>query len=131
MAQQASQGAPNLNILVQIAYNIWLVWRLFWEKRVSIVLKALPLASLIYLVSPDISAIPCIGALTFQFLDDAVVLYVLNRFFVSWAPAKVVGEHQLALDAQFTRLLGVEAMPDEEEDESEDGASGGAPDSID
>lgn len=74
-----------------------LIWRLLSDKRVNIFLKILPVASLVYLVSPiDLlpgMALPFIGA-----LDDAAVLWIGTSLFISLCPEEIVHEHTLALE---------------------------------
>jgi uncharacterized membrane protein YkvA (DUF1232 family) len=76
--------------------RIKLVLRLMSDRRVSFFLKLLPIASLIYLVSPvDLVpglALPIIGA-----LDDAAVLWIGLSLFMSLCPDEVVQEHLNAL----------------------------------
>jgi len=66
------------------------------DRRVNFFLKLLPIASLVYLVSPvDLApglALPIIGA-----LDDAAVLWLGLSLFMSLCPDDVVQEHLNAL----------------------------------
>jgi uncharacterized membrane protein YkvA (DUF1232 family) len=67
------------------------------DRRVSFVLKLLPVAAAIYLVSPiDLLpglALPVIGA-----LDDAAVIWFGTTLFVSLCPPEVVREHNEELE---------------------------------
>jgi uncharacterized membrane protein YkvA (DUF1232 family) len=73
-----------------------LILRLMGDKRINTLLKLLPIAALIYLVSPiDLlpgAVIPFIGA-----LDDAAVIWLGATLFVSLCPEEVVQEHMNAL----------------------------------
>ncbi|MBM3151666.1 MAG: DUF1232 domain-containing protein [Chloroflexi bacterium] len=76
------------NLLVQLK----LIWRLIGDPRVSLFLKLLPIASLVYLVSPvDLApglALPFIGA-----LDDAAIVWIGTSLFLNLCPDHVVQEH--------------------------------------
>jgi len=107
MAQETPAGL-DLNKIQEILYNGWLAFRLFWDGRVPLLLKVVPLVGFIYLVSPvDLSSIPCIGIFTLGILDDVAVIHFLNiLLFIPLSPPHVVGEHQRKLDVKFARLLG-------------------------
>ena len=84
-----SQNAGFFQDLIQ---RIKLVWRLLVDRRVNLFLKLLPVASLVYLLSPiDLApeiTLPVIGV-----LDDAVVLWIGTSLFVNLCPEGVVQEH--------------------------------------
>ena len=68
-----------------------LVWRLTFDKRVSIFLRALVPLALIYIISPyDIlrDRIPVLGR-----FDDLIILSLSLLFLTKLAPAEVVDEH--------------------------------------
>ena len=68
-----------------------LVWRLTFDKRVSIFLRALVPLALLYVISPyDIlkDRIPIIGR-----FDDLIVLGLALLFLTKLAPPNVVDEH--------------------------------------
>jgi uncharacterized membrane protein YkvA (DUF1232 family) len=75
--------------------------RLIGDRRVSFLLKLLPIGAAIYVISPvDLipgAVIPFIGA-----LDDAVVLWLGTTLFMSLCPEAVVQEHTNALDKVVT-----------------------------
>jgi uncharacterized membrane protein YkvA (DUF1232 family) len=79
-----------------------LVIRLMRDKRVPIYLKALPLASLAYLVSP-LDFIPDPILILGQ-LDDIAAILVGVETFIKLCPQNVVAEHRAELggDAPFT-----------------------------
>ena len=68
-----------------------LVWRLTFDKRVSIFLRALVPIALLYVISPyDIlrDRIPIIGR-----FDDLIILGLASLFLTTLAPPNVVDEH--------------------------------------
>ena len=68
-----------------------LVWRLTFDKRVSIFLRALVPLALIYIVSPyDIlrDRIPVVGR-----FDDLIILGLALLFLTKLAPPTIVDEH--------------------------------------
>lgn len=67
-----------------------LTWRLLRDRRVNTLFKLIPIASLLYLISPLDFAIPL--------LDDVAVLWVGNSIFTELCPADVVEEHRAALE---------------------------------
>lgn len=73
--------------LPEIGLRIKLIYRLMLDRRVSIFLKALPLASLVYLVLPEF----------FPVVDDAIVLWLGAYLFVELCPDDIVDEHMKKL----------------------------------
>ena len=75
--------------------NLRLVWRLFWDGRVPLILKlAMPMA-LSYLALPfDFlkDFIPVVGR-----FDDLLVLALASIVFVRLAPTQIVDEHRAAI----------------------------------
>lgn len=68
-----------------------LVWRLTFDKRVSIFLRAVVPIALLYVISPyDIlrDRIPIVGR-----FDDLIILGLALLFLTKLAPANVVDEH--------------------------------------
>ncbi len=61
-----------------------LIWRLMGDNRVSPFLKALPVATLVYLVFPDLVPGP---------IDDAAVIWLGTSLFVELCPQAIVQEH--------------------------------------
>ncbi|MEI7987759.1 MAG: YkvA family protein [Chloroflexota bacterium] len=69
---------------------IKLIGRLMADKRISPVLKLLPISSLIYFISPiDLMIGP---------LDDAAIVGLALYFFIEFCPKEVVDEHLKALE---------------------------------
>ena len=71
-----------------------LIVRLMGDKRVSPYLKLLPIASLVYLISPVdlVMAIPGVSA-----LDDMAIVSLGAYLFVEFCPPDVVQEHMKKL----------------------------------
>lgn len=70
--------------------QIRLIMKLIGDKRVSPLLKALPIFSIIYLISPLDIVIPLV--------DDAFILWIANTLFLELCPTDVVEEHRTALE---------------------------------
>ncbi len=70
-----------------LVIRIKLILRLMGDRRVSPILKLIPIASLVYLVLPDIPG-P---------FDDAAVLWLGSYLFVQLCPPDVVQEHMAKL----------------------------------
>jgi uncharacterized membrane protein YkvA (DUF1232 family) len=83
----------NGGMLSDLVTRAKLILRLMGDRRVNLFLKLLPVASIIYLISPvDLApgvALPVIGV-----LDDAAVLWIGTSLFVELCPPNVVKEHQ-------------------------------------
>lgn len=80
-----------------IGTRIKLIIRLIADPRVSIFLKLLPIASLIYLIipspiPPDLIPLP---------LDDALFVWLATYLFVELCPPDVVQEHMRALNMEI------------------------------
>ena len=90
-------NSQNTGFFQDLIQRIKLIGRLLGDKRVNFFLKILPVASVIYLVSPiDFApglALPIIGA-----LDDAAILWLGTSIFVSLCPEEVVQEHLAVLN---------------------------------
>ena len=84
-------------VLKEFLKQAKLVGRLIGDRRVNGLLKLIPIASIIYLVSPvDLVpglAVPLLGA-----LDDAAVVWIGTTLFVELCPPDVVQEHRDALE---------------------------------
>ena len=89
-------SAQNSGFFQDLIERVKLIGKLMADSRVSFLLKIIPVASLIYLISPvDIlpgAVLPVVGA-----LDDAAVLWIGTSLFVSLCPEGVVREHLNAL----------------------------------
>jgi uncharacterized membrane protein YkvA (DUF1232 family) len=89
-------STENTGFFKDMLFRLKLIWRLMGDKRVSPLLKLLPIGALIYLISPiDLlsgAVLPVIGA-----LDDAAALWLGATLFVALCPEDVVEEHTNAL----------------------------------
>jgi hypothetical protein len=74
----------------ELTLRIKLILRLLGDSRVNVLLKILPIGSLIYLVMPDIVPGP---------IDDAALIWLATYLFVELCPPEVVQEHLEALKA--------------------------------
>jgi len=109
-----------------------LILRLMSDKEVNFLLKLLPIAALVYVVSPvDLLPglmLPVIGA-----LDDAAVLWLGTTVFVALCPDEVVQKHRDALEKvvhstwrdapEETSTAIVEAQPNETAEDDQTGDS--------
>lgn len=103
--------APEKNIvknqggfLNELMIRIKLVFRLMGDNRVNLFYKVIPVASLVYLVSP-VDLLPLVP------IDDALVVWLATVLFVELAPADVVKEH--LDDLRKVVQIGWEDAPDE------------------
>lgn len=87
LMERDQRGAPS-----GLGTQFRLLLRLLRDPRVNLLLKALPVAAVVYLVSPLDAAIPVI--------DDAVVLGLGFYAFLELCPPDVVAEHRAALAAE-------------------------------
>jgi uncharacterized membrane protein YkvA (DUF1232 family) len=77
-------------LLGDITARIKLIWRLMSDRRVSVVLKLLPLSTLIYLVVPT-------DLFPINPIDDAMIIWLGTYLFVELCPPDVVQEHMTNL----------------------------------
>jgi len=82
--------------------RVKLIWRLIRDRRVSPWLKIIPVAGLIYLISP-IDLIPDIALPVIGELDDAAVLWLTNYLFIELCPPNIVQEHVDALNIKSNK----------------------------
>ena len=89
--------SKNTGVIQDLLRQVKLIYKLMGDKRVSFFLKLLPVASIVYLVSPvDLVpglALPVIGA-----LDDAAILWLGTTLFLSLCPEEIVEEHKERLN---------------------------------
>lgn len=69
--------------------RIKLILRLMADPRVSPFLKVIPVASLVYLLFPDLAPGP---------IDDAMIIWLSTSLFVELCPQEVVQEHMEAIE---------------------------------
>jgi len=89
---------PQGGMIRDFILRVKLIWRLIRDRRVSPWLKIIPVAGLIYLISP-IDLIPDIALPVIGELDDAAVLWLTNYLFIELCPPNIVQEHVNALNA--------------------------------
>jgi uncharacterized membrane protein YkvA (DUF1232 family) len=87
--------APQSGMIHSVVVRTKLVLRLLADKRVSPLVKLIPVGALIYLLSPvDIlMGVPGLSA-----VDDAAVLGLGYYFFLEMCPPGVVDEHMKAIE---------------------------------
>jgi hypothetical protein len=73
-----------------LSLRIKLILRLIADPRVNVLIKALPIGSIVYLVMPDFMPGP---------IDDALVIWLATYLFVELCPPDIVQEHLEALKA--------------------------------
>ena len=106
--RRAKEPKEQINWLKEFFSQFEVAWKLFWDPRVPISTKLVPLLTLIYLLSPvDIfpDVVPGLGQ-----VDDLMILLVGLRMFISLSPAAVVAEYE-RVTGKFTQ--------DEDWDETE------------
>ena len=89
---------PQGGVVRDFILRVKLILRLVSDKRVNPWLKLIPVAGLVYLISP-IDLIPDVVFPIIGQLDDAAVLWITNYFFVELCPPEIVSEHLKALNA--------------------------------
>lgn len=82
------EGA-NLGWFQGIADHFRLVWRLWNDNRINLLLKLLPFGSLIYFISPLDLPTP---------LDDLGVIYLFTYLFVEMSPPDIVAKHRIEIE---------------------------------
>lgn len=87
LVERDKGGAPS-----GLGNQFKLLLRLLRDSRVNPLVKALPIAAVVYLVSPLDAGLPVI--------DDAVVLGLGFYAFLELCPPDVVAEHRAALAAE-------------------------------
>lgn len=94
MQKRPSQGIiPSQGGVVQDALlRIKLIFRLLADRRVNPWLKLVPIAGILYLVSP-LDLIPDVMLPVIGELDDLAILWLTNHFFIEFCPPEVVREH--------------------------------------
>src|SRR5512142_1040597 len=93
---------PQGGMVRDFILRVKLILRLIGDRRVSPWLKIIPVAGLVYLISP-LDLIPDIALPIIGELDDAAVLWLTNVVFIELCPPEVVDEHVKALTANVRR----------------------------
>jgi hypothetical protein len=84
-----SNPSPRASLFLNLGKQARLVVRLMRDRRVSPFLKLLPIATLVYLFSPDVMIGP---------IDDPLVIWLGTVLFVELCPQDVVREHLDAIN---------------------------------
>jgi len=104
--------APYSGGMLQgLTNRIKLIFRLMGDPRVSPLLKVIPVASLVYLVFPDLAPGP---------IDDAAVIWLSTYLFVELCPPDVVQEHMQAIEKVIPGMAHDAANPGDDEIKEED-----------
>jgi len=110
---------PQGGMMRDVVKRLKLIARLMGDSRVNLFLKALPLASVAYLIFPfDLApgvVFPIIGA-----LDDAAILWIGSTLFVELCPPNVVKEHMQELDSNLDDVSSSEVVDAEATDMDND-----------
>lgn len=81
-------GGKKPGVIDGFTNYVKLVVRLLADRRVNLLLKLLPIGSLLYLFIPDLAPGP---------IDDALLIWLGTTLFVELCPEDVVNEHREAL----------------------------------
>ncbi len=93
MTRQTPTKSPRRGLIEEFVLEGKLIFRLLLDSRVSILLKLIPLAGLIFVVNPvDFPG----------FLDDLLVFILSLILFVELSPRQVVDEHRKYLRSVVT-----------------------------
>ncbi|MGC9347208.1 MAG: YkvA family protein [Anaerolineae bacterium] len=90
--RRSERSKDQIGWLKEFFSQFEVAWKLFWDRRVPISTKLVPLLTLVYLLSPvDIvpDVVPGLGQ-----VDDLMILLVGLRLFISLSPAAVVAEYE-------------------------------------
>ncbi|HTP01936.1 MAG TPA: YkvA family protein [Anaerolineales bacterium] len=93
---------PQASMIQAFVFRVKLIIRLIGDRRVNPWLKIIPVAGLLYLISP-IDIIPDVMLPIIGELDDAAILWLTNYLFVELCPPEIVEEHVRALSASSKR----------------------------
>ncbi len=97
--------SKTANVTAGLLTQARLVWRLLRDSRVPAWAKLIPVAGLIYLISP-IDLIPDLMLPGVGEIDDLAVLLIALKMFVEITPPRLVNEHlQNLLDRKGKRQV--------------------------
>lgn len=87
----------KVGMLAEIIKNAKLVWRLMLDPHVSLGLKMIPPATLLYLLFPiDILPDPILGL---GQLDDIALILLGVKLFIALCPQEIVRQHLREMDS--------------------------------
>jgi uncharacterized membrane protein YkvA (DUF1232 family) len=99
MAEKKDIMIPSQGGMIRdFVLRIKLILRLIGDRRVNPWLKVIPVAGVLYLLSP-LDIIPDIALPVLGELDDAAILWLTNYLFVELCPPEIVQQHVKALTA--------------------------------
>lgn len=88
----SNHGEHSITGLLGIVRDLYLAWKLFWDRRVPVWVKSIPLLSALYIAWPiDLLADPMLGL---GQLDDLAVIALGLRLFISLCPPALVEQYQ-------------------------------------
>jgi len=101
-----SQGG----VLKEVTLRMKLIFKLIGDRRVNMLVKLIPLAGLIYWISPLdlISGIPGLSA-----VDDVAILWFAQYMFIELCPPEVVSELTKGLVSNNTTVNEIHEQADE------------------
>lgn len=82
-------------VISGLIYKVTLIFRLMRDPRVNPLLKALPVAALIYLITP-------VDLFPINPLDDGLVLWLGGSLFITLCPQDIVQEHKSEIENPFS-----------------------------
>jgi len=95
MSTKSPQSTPPSGGLIRVTTDYFkLVLRLMADKRVNPLLKTLPIAGVVYFISPLDAFIPLV--------DDLGIISLTLYMFVEMCPPDIVEEHRQAISAGGT-----------------------------
>jgi len=92
-----SSPAGKMRLLAHLPHLLRLYWRVFTDRRVSLLPKLVLVAGLLYFVIP-LDLIPDFPLVGLGQTDDIIVLILTSRMFIAMAPRSVVEEHVRLID---------------------------------
>ena len=92
-----SSPTGKMRILLHLPHMVKLYWRLFTDRRVSVLPKLVLVAGLVYFVVP-FDLLPDFPLIGLGQVDDAVVLVIALRWFIALSPRAIVEEHVRLID---------------------------------
>ena len=91
------RSMSTLQLLIHAPNFIRLFWRLYQDKRVSFLPKAVLALGVLYFIIP-LDLIPEFPLVFLGYFDDAAIMYVAVRLFIKLCPSNVVQEHVRLID---------------------------------
>lgn len=92
-----SSPLGKFRLLAHLPNLIKLYWRVFTDRRVSLVPKLVLIAGVLYFIVP-LDIIPDFPLIGLGQVDDIAVLILATRMFIAMAPRSVVEEHVRLID---------------------------------